>query len=567
MENVVIERTLSKNGHPIIKMNGLYIHSKYDPVQEAKRIVEKEYESGYLMILFGYGLGYVADELMKKNNGENLLIIDPLYEELHPNHSHHEVEVLTDYSRIELNYAIASSTKNYSKKIKVVVTPNYDRLLPEEYLFLLNVVKDVQNVNQVHVNTTNRYAEAWEKNYISNLYHLLNEPTIYELKKQYDCPVVLASGGPSLTKQLPLLKQYRNKLILISAGSTVNSLIQAGIEPDYIVTVDGGIENYAHFSKVSFQQAELMYAVSSYFQIQDEFPNRKYGFLSDSDIEFQRHIQKLFSIDAPLVTGGTSVANFAFTIATLITSGPIALIGQDLAFTNNQTHAANNKFAKELDAQFLKNRHVFEVDGYYGDKVLTDYAFYSMKQSFEELNRILKVESSIWNCTEGGVKIEGIRQMAFQSFCEKYVAQYQNVEKVKIDEQVEEKTDRFIEIMEQELKHYDQVIRDITSALQMVLGSKGKGYFKSSTLNKMNKFDENIKMVMAKVSMNKILEPIIIDMMNNYQPIVNENAEQTFQRVYNQNKEMYSRLLEAVEKSKRYTHEVIVKVKSRCQNG
>lgn len=39
-----------------------------------------------------------------------------------------------------------------------------------------------------------------------NLYYVHKDQSLKELYNKYDCPVILASGGPSLTKQLPLLK-------------------------------------------------------------------------------------------------------------------------------------------------------------------------------------------------------------------------------------------------------------------------------------------------------------------------------------------------------------------------
>lgn len=567
LKDFEIELLTAKNGCKIAKVNGFYIHSKYDPIQEAKRIIEKEYDPSYLIVLFGYGLGYLAEELIEKSGEQNFLIIDPIYKYLHNENNPQKFKTINQYSTIELNYYIASSIKNLSKKIKVICAPNYDRLLPEEYVELLKVIKDIQHVNQVNVNTTNRYAEAWERNFISNIFHIMNDPSLLLLKEKYNCPVVLASGGPSLSKQLPIIKEFRDKIIVVSAGSTVNSLLHAGIEPDYIISVDGGHENYVHFSKMSVQNSELIYAISSHYRIQDEFQNAKYGFLNDTEVEFQQHIKELYSVNVPLVMGGASVANYAYTIATYITTGPVALIGQDLAYTNNQTHAEHNKYSKKTDDQFLQKRGAFEVEGYYGDKVLTDYAFYSMKQSFEEINRTLEHNGEVWNCTEGGVKIKGINQMPFRSFCEKYALNIPNVKKTKVSSNTKSKIECLITTLENEINLYEQVKRDILVALNLVLESKNKHYFSDSTTRKLNNIDENIKNIMTKVSINKILEPIIIDVMNNYQPNANETTEQTFKRVYNQNKEMYSRLLDAVEKTKRYTREVIEKVKASGQNG
>lgn len=87
-----------------------------------------------------------------------------------------------------------------------------------------------------------------------------------------------------------------------------------------------------------------------------------------------------------------------------ITTGPIALIGQDLAYTENLTHANNNKNQKSVDDSYFKKRNAFQVEGYFDDLVMTDYVFYSMKNSFEQIHKKIKHSASIFNCTEGGLK-------------------------------------------------------------------------------------------------------------------------------------------------------------------
>ncbi|MGB0454369.1 MAG: hypothetical protein ACPGJV_11725 [Bacteriovoracaceae bacterium] len=54
----------SKSNHKTIKVNGIYIHSRYNPVKEAKSFATASFDenaSGYLVL--GSGLGYHIDEL------------------------------------------------------------------------------------------------------------------------------------------------------------------------------------------------------------------------------------------------------------------------------------------------------------------------------------------------------------------------------------------------------------------------------------------------------------------------------------------------------------------------
>jgi len=60
-----------------------------------------------------------------------------------------------------------------------------------------------------------------------------------------DSPVVLVASGPSLTAQLPWLKQHQKNLNLVAAGSALGALLHAGIRPAAVVFLERGAEVYA----------------------------------------------------------------------------------------------------------------------------------------------------------------------------------------------------------------------------------------------------------------------------------------------------------------------------------
>lgn len=203
-----IDYLTTKNNLETVTVNGFLLHSKYDPIQEATRIVEKEFEPNYVYVLFGYGLGYIAKLLSEKiEDPSKLIIIDPIYSLLPQ--SDNGLVITTHFDELNFETNIALSLKHLSKKIKVICSPNYDKILPEELAKVLRVIKDVQSLNKVNENTIRTFADSWQENYIHNLLNVYRNNSLSKLKKKYTCPVVLASGGPSLTKQLPLLKKCK----------------------------------------------------------------------------------------------------------------------------------------------------------------------------------------------------------------------------------------------------------------------------------------------------------------------------------------------------------------------
>ncbi|GLC87827.1 motility associated factor glycosyltransferase family protein [Lysinibacillus piscis] len=561
-----IEVQQSKNGLAILKINDFFIHSKYDPHTEAERIISKELSLDYVYILFGYGMGYLKEALLQQHVAkENIIIIDPVYEFLPVEEQ--ECTVISKIIKMELENMISDKLQNLSTKIKVICTPNYDKIFPKEYNDVLKSVLDVQIVHKISVNTANRYADVWQQNYIHNTYHAFKDNTIKVLNKKYHHPIIIASGGPSLTKQLPLLKQMQNKVIILAAGSTVNSLLATGIEPNYIVTVDAGVENYHHFQNIQVKNSKLLYHLGSHYKIQDEFTNQKYSFLELIDLEFAKQLKNLLGLEPPLMRGGGSVANFAFSIAAYMTTGPIAFIGQDLAYTNNLTHANNNKYSQAIDDNYKKQRGMFEVEGYFGDKVLTDYAFYSMKKNFEITNSLLVHESPIFNCTEGGLCIEGIKQCSFDEFYKNFVKPFEDsvAESTEITEEKKGDLEEYKKALNNQLQMYDKLIKEMDYAILLLTKNRSTIAFEPNVVKNLNKLDKLAERLIPQLFIQRIVEPITLDVLNKYPAKKYESQEEAYIHIFAKNKDLYTRLLVALKHAKQYTIETLKKVEESSE--
>ncbi|MFJ7408980.1 MULTISPECIES: motility associated factor glycosyltransferase family protein [unclassified Lysinibacillus] len=549
-----IEYLSSKINVKTVIVDGLLLHSKYDPIKEADRIVEKEFEPNFAYVLFGFGLGYIKDALLERiDNPSKLVIIDPIFSLIeHDDKSHHVIEKIDEK---EIETYIANQLPHLSKKVKVVCSPNYEKLFPKEYKMVLQIIKNVQMINLVNENTVRYFADSWQENSIHNLVNVYTGMSLEILNKYYTCPVIIAAGGPSLTKQLPLLKEIEKNVILIAAGSTVNSLLKNEIEPDYIVTIDGSLANYNHFKNIGEIKSKLLFAITSNYKIQYEYKNEKYAFVDANDVEYREQIKKMFGYNLPLILGGGSVANFCYSIANYITTGPIAMIGQDLAYTDNKSHDESNKHYIEISDEIKKERRSFELEGYYGDKVLTDYSFLSMKKSFEMLHYHNNNDNEIYNCTEGGVKIEGIEQLPFRTFVEKFVDR-NNVIDIEVEITRRKSDDKtFYSIMDQNIKIYDEVIKEIKNAIIFLKTNRSSVNFDKKVLRGLDKIDAKLKKAFIELSIEYITGPITIDVLRNYEQVPNEKPEESYKRIYNQNLELYTRLLEVIEKSKLYTIE------------
>lgn len=545
----------TKKGLKTVKINNILLHSKYDPIKEAKNFVKENFDEEKTNILFGMGLGYIYKEI-KEMYGVEIIVIDPLYSKIKEYILLEPEYIIDEINKLEINRIVNEKLEFYSRRINIMCAPSYQQLFMREYKETLNILKNIQHSNILTENTIRFFSEQWQENYVQNLSLLNKFDSFNKLANKFTCPIVIASGGPSLTKQLPILKKYRENCILIASGSTINSLLKENIFPDYIVSVDGGDANYNHFKSLNIKNSNLIFSFSSHYKIQEEFDGNMYSFLLNDDNSFQKYLYDAFGIFFPTLVGGTSVANFALTCAIHMTSGPIAIIGQDLAYTNNQSHADGNKNYEKINNDLLRKKEAFKERGYYGEDVWTDSLFVAMREEFEKIYAVYGNEREIYNCTEGGLKIENIPQMKFKNFCGEYLINKVHLKQLTGDEIISHK---FLmhSFFEKELEKYDALIKEIQTALIVLKEEKHQNYFSNNLLKKLDCIDDKIKKIQEETSINYILEPILLDAVRQPLNKKNEDRIEKFKKAYLQNEKLYNDYIIALEKMKNIVSKVI----------
>ena len=536
-QTYVIENILAKNGMRTLRVNGFYLHSKYNPFFEAENFVLENFKPQHVHILFGYGTGIIVDAFLKKMSEEDsLIVIEPILSDL--SIEDNRVTLIQYSDKNQLKNDISNSF-TITNNVTICCSPNYDKICTEIYIDFLKVIKDKLAIDRVSENTINLMSEEWQRNYLYNLRHAIQDCSIAELKKCLTSPVVIVSGGPSLTKQIGTIKKYRNKLVLIASGSAINTLLAYSIEPDFVVSIDSQEVNYNHFKELKLSHTNFIYLMYSHYKIRESFTDNSFYFLGRGDESFKEHLEKTTKNEVIILPGGGSVAHFALSIATYMTTGPITLVGQDLGF--------------------------IKAEGYYGDEVLTDYSFMAMKQSFEFLVKNDFSDRIIFNSTEGGIKIEGFEQIPFESFCEKYTNN-----KVKINYNINKNNNIDYEILiknfSTELENLDKIENNLRKNMKLMSKNTLKTKFHKNILIEMDINDEKILNLQQKTSLNVIVDPINLHVIKHFSPTKNETPKQAYLRVYNQSKTLYTKYIDAVIKTRKYTKNLIKKLREDKEN-
>ncbi|EFM2955352.1 motility associated factor glycosyltransferase family protein [Campylobacter jejuni] len=283
----------------------------------------------------------------------------------------------------------------------------------------------IKNHNLMHGNDPKDALQGIEQ-FVYNLPQMITHPSYKELlskRKGISDTAIIVSTGPSLTKQLPLLKKYANKATIFCADSSYPILAKHNIKPDYVcmlerdeIVAECFNNDFGEFDKdIIFLVASLVHKKTiSYL----EKNQRKYILI----IKGQPFARYLELDNYGYINGGMSVSHMAYELAENLGHKNIILIGQDLAYAKDgQTHSQGFIHANLHNGDYERDLDRFSTTAYGGNgKVQSSEIWTLFRHNFEKdiVNIKMNYHITTYNCTEGGARIEGTIEKPFLWACE-----------------------------------------------------------------------------------------------------------------------------------------------------
>ncbi|MFQ6343075.1 motility associated factor glycosyltransferase family protein, partial [Campylobacter sp. VTCC 70190] len=244
---------------------------------------------------------------------------------------------------------------------------------------------------------------------------MITHPSYKELllkRSSLSDTAIIVSTGPSLTKQLPLLKKYASKATIFCADSAYPILAKNDIKPDYVLSLER-IPLTSEFFNNNFGEfdKDIIFVLKSFVHPNTtaylKKNNRKFTFTS----AYSAFIDCVNLKDFGYCNTGFSVANMNFKLAMYLEHKNIILIGQDLAYAEDGfSHTKDYRNLDKHEGQFEQDKNKFTTTAYGGQgKVESSWAWTFFRHNFESDIAIAKInyQANTYNCTEGGARIEG----------------------------------------------------------------------------------------------------------------------------------------------------------------
>ncbi|EAL2409379.1 motility associated factor glycosyltransferase family protein [Campylobacter jejuni] len=231
-------------------------------------------------------------------------------------------------------------------------------------------------------------------------------------KNQFENAIVV-SAGPSLAKQLPLLKAYQEKAVIFCADGALSMLEKEGIVPDYVTNLD-----FTDLAMKFFQNKENKLSLNILSCA--THPNLVHLVGNKSVILRDDPLYQRFNLnDFGYIDTGTHVSHFSYTLALALGFKNIIMIGQDLAFDEEgNSHSKGFSYGEQFSGE--KTVPTLKTQAYGGKgEVLTHITWNDYRIKLEYLFACNSKEAKFYNATEGGARIHFTEELSFKECCEK----------------------------------------------------------------------------------------------------------------------------------------------------
>ncbi len=330
---------------------------------------------------------------------------------------------LIDTTEVKMSFQLSMLFDQYDtfewlSLYEMFISCTYYKKYYENYI--LEIDKKCQEIIHVVIRNFNpgdALITLCYKQFLQNISKILNSIPLQRLfseRKNKFKNAIVVSAGPSLSKQLSLLKEYQEKALIFCADGALNTLLQENIKPDYILNLDFKDLPCKFFSNLEGCEDAIFLLAATTHPSVVKLLEKQNKTLVIGNVSYYRyyHLEEFGYLDI-----GTHVSHFSYTMALALGCKNIIMIGQDLAF-DKEGNSHTKDFALGKDADVKLNFPTLRVPAYANKgEVLTHMAWNDYRVKLEYLFA-RNTQAKFYNATEGGARINFTEELSFKECCE-----------------------------------------------------------------------------------------------------------------------------------------------------
>ncbi|HED0866474.1 TPA: motility associated factor glycosyltransferase family protein [Campylobacter coli] len=507
-----------------------------DPIKELQTMLNT-YNDKYLLYpvlyFYGFGNGILFKALLQNKNHQHIVVfekdIEIIWIMFHILDFSHELQsarlMVLNTNKLEIqDYNELCSSKpffQFSRIYFLELMSHYYERFHEDILGLNK--KLAETFKNIILRNGNDPLDALQgiEQFVYNLPQMITHPSYKELlskRKGISDTAIIVSTGPSLTKQLPLLKKYANKATIFCADSSYPILAKHGIKPDYVcmlerteITAEFFNNDFGEFDKdIIFICAGVVHPKAI------EYLKGRNLVITQKVLAFPYYINlKDFSYAAV----GLSVAHTLSYLATYLSHKNIIFIGQDLAYAENgNSHPDDYQNSANYESQMYE--HILTTAYGGNGKVETHSIWLLFKNWFENemIPNTRKMGITTYNCTEGGARIEGTIEKPFLWACENLLHKdlnkpFEKLEPLSLNKQNEFLLKAYYKVCKsiEHCRDFSKILSNDFEKIQSVyLSLNEKEEDINLAIKKIDEFKNKLEDIKQMQDLYEILSPLLI---------------------------------------------------------
>lgn len=417
-----------------------YVHDQNDPLLEAERWKQTlDLRGTNVLFVYGIGLGYYFDTLkewLKESENHYLVFIENDLKMLRALFESDYGERLLKNKQVRIYYfedfkkssakfdEVSSNFIGLTFKVSAITYYLKDRA--RDLIHLNTVLSFLMKIKMAVNQEFNALGQQFYKNFYTNLFTLPESYLAKSLWGQFEgVPAIICGAGPSLEKNIGVLKELQNKALIFGGSTSINALNAGGVMPHFGVGIDPNpvqlmriVTNHAFnvpffinfrmdcFSVPSIQGDHLYVNSGANYKVADWF-------------------DKQLGIEGKSIAEGFNVVNFSLSIAKELGCNPIIITGVDLAYTKGESYAkltpphplyiGASKFLTKNPQEDLVAREDIN-----GENIFTLWKWLLESVWFSKFAMEQHIVDII-NATEGGLGFPGVVNMTLKEVADKHL--------------------------------------------------------------------------------------------------------------------------------------------------
>lgn len=426
--------------------------SRRRPLDEAARLgATVDPESAAVVVVSGFALGHhvqaIAQRLSRsgREGGGLVIIFEPdvaLLRSVLERIDHSSwlgagnIRLLTDPDdTTAMGAALRGFEGLVSMGVQLIEHPaSLARLGPASALLHQRFTAVVETVKMTVVTTLVQVRVTF-RNLIQNIDRYADSAGIRELSALCTGrPAVVVSAGPSLERNIRLLARpgMRDRVVIVAVQTVLKTLLARGIRPHFVTALDYSEISrrfYEGLTEADVRGIALVADPKVSPAVVEAWPGR---LLFTADRTLDLLLGPRMSRERGTLRLGATVAHLAYFLARHLGCDPVALVGQDLGFTDNQYYGSGaaihtvwsselNEFrtleSLEWERIARMGAHLRRAKDALGRPIFTDEQMQTYLQQFEqEFRADALLGMRTLDATEGGVAKSGAPPITLADF-------------------------------------------------------------------------------------------------------------------------------------------------------